>query len=128
VKLRRAQLEGLLGRLGGRLATFDTEQARRKREHLRGRRRSAALTQGHVDLQHHTADGATSVIELRLDRFEHRRRGALTRIHRNLERRIAWRALRSEARRFPEHQALQDLLAAETELLELMDHPELERE
>ncbi len=94
---------------------------------VRQRKREAeTFAQGGIQTPLFTIlDASTTLIEVRLDRY--RPAGYNTQEVRDVHKRITWYSLRSDAERHPQIEAIQNLAAAERELLALMQRQDLEK-
>ncbi|MCZ6623325.1 MAG: hypothetical protein O7B35_03670, partial [Deltaproteobacteria bacterium] len=71
------------------------------------------------------ADASTTVIEVRLDRYQPA--GEAGQEILNVDKKITWYGLRSDARRYPNIEAIQNLAAAQKELQAVMQRQDLEK-
>jgi hypothetical protein len=85
----------------------------------RSRKRSIQARAGHFAA---TYDAVTTEIEIRLEDY---RRPAGSGRNRRIHKRVNWPALRSDAKRHPQIDEIQDLAASQRELLSLMRRPDL---
>jgi hypothetical protein len=113
LQLAPAELNQLVGSLISRgLAEFDAPDVRRRKRNLEAR----------SDLFFESFDAVTTEIELRLERYQPRDGAAPDR---RVHKRVTWPALRADAKRHPQIAEIQDLAAAQRELLSLMHRPDL---
>jgi len=118
--LSREEMEELLRSLvEPGLVEFDETRARQSRQDLRKQRR---LQRGEL---FEVSDADTVTLELHLDRYRGRGQGARER--RNVVKRIRWRGLRSDLRRYPELTDLEGLGAVQGRVHALMERPDLSR-
>ncbi len=122
--LSQAELDALLlSLLKLEIVDFEATRVAELQSEIEASRRSLQLAQGRAITLHHVADAPTTLIELHLGGYRPPGAVTFTELHRD----IAWRALRSDAERYPDIQALQELLAAERLLRGLMEHDGLRR-
>jgi len=101
------------------LMEFDENRARQSRRDLRKQRR---LQRGEL---FEVSDADTVTLELHLDRY--RGRGSGAQEQRNVVKRVRWRGLRSDLRRYPELTDLEGLGAVQGRIHALMERPDLSR-
>jgi hypothetical protein len=101
------------------LVEFDETRARQSRKDLKRQRR---LQRGEL---FEVSDADTVTLELHLDRYRGRESGAQER--RNVVKRVRWRGLRSDLRRYPELTDLEGLGAVQGRIHALMERPDLSR-
>ena len=101
------------------LVEFDETRALQSRRDLRKQRR---LQRGEL---FEVSDADTVTLELHLDRY--RGRGPGARERRNVVKRIRWRGLRSDLRRYPELTDLEGLGTVQGRIHALMERPDLSR-
>ena len=70
-------------------------------------------------------DASTTVIEVRVDRY--RPAGGSAQEVLNVAKKIAWYGLKSDAKRYPNIEPIQNLAAVQAQLLALMHHPDLQK-
>lgn len=127
-RLKRAELHRLLRSLARKgLVDFDPAAARRSIRRERAAERARAGRSGSAEGPElfERSDAALTEIELRLSRY--RAAGETGPARRNLHKKIAWRGLRDDAKRFRKLSAIQNLAAARNELRALMKRPDLEK-
>lgn len=121
LQLSQQEVDRLLRSLiGNKVLEFDEEETRRSK------RQAAAEAQG--DLQSTlfaVTDASTTVIEVRLDRYQPA--GEAGQEILNVDKKITWYGLRSDARRYPNIEAIQNLAAAQKELWAVMQRQDLEK-
>jgi hypothetical protein len=118
--LSRAEVQELLrSLLEDGIVEFDEEQVRQSRRDLKRQRR---LQTGEL---HEVSDADTVTIEVFLERY--RGTGPGARERRDVVKRVTWRSLRSDLRRYPELTELQRLGSAHAKLRAVMDRPDLSR-
>jgi hypothetical protein len=119
LQLSRAEMRLLLASLVGRgVVEFDEAATRREKREV-----DASLRAQRSEL-FAVADPSVTTVEIRLRRYAPGGAGGEAR---DVERRIRWRGLRSDARRYPAIRAIQDLAAVQRELRALMDREDLVR-
>jgi hypothetical protein len=113
LQLAPAELNQLVRSLVSRgLAEFDASGVRRRKRNI----------EAGSDVFFESFDAVTTEIELRLERYQPRDgTGPDRRVHKQ----VAWPALRADAKRHPQIAEIQDLAAAQRELLSLMHRPDL---
>lgn len=102
------------------IGDFDGERAR---ERLKARKREREQAEG---VFYHVSDASVTSLEIHLPEYRGRRSPAGARGVR-LDKQIRWRALRSDAKRYPNVSEVQHLSDVAKDLQALMESPELER-
>ncbi|MCH7667481.1 MAG: hypothetical protein IH936_16330 [Acidobacteria bacterium] len=129
LRLGRGELEALLQSLVAKgLATFDSKAVRSEKQAEMSRRRNEALeglATGERPTFFFVADDSVSVFELNLEGYRPPGSPGLTQSQ--LRRRISWLGLATDAERFEEIEAIQQLYAAELELRGLLERDGLIR-
>lgn len=121
LQLGPLEMENLLRSLIDKnILEFDADAVRQNK------REAETLAQGGVQPSLFAVlDASTTVIEVRVDRYKPA--GYKTQELRNIHKKITWYGLRSDAKRHPHIEAIQNLAAAEHELRALMQRQDLER-
>jgi hypothetical protein len=108
-----ALVESLVSR---RLVDFDADR-------VRGQTRAAERTFRAAGRPLHAVfDDVVTTIEFRLEVY----RPGSGPVQRDVHKKISWSTLRADARRYPQLEEIQDLAFAQRELMQLMQHPDLE--
>ena len=72
----------------------------------------------------HVSDTTESVININLDEY---RRSPLDKRVVNMKKRVSWKNLEHDARRFPQSTSIQGAAAGEKRIRSLLDHPRLQK-
>ena len=125
-RLSPAELRALVSSLVSKdLMDFDAEAAHRRKAELEASRRAAAKAAGEPEL-YQVFDRSTVEVEIRLERY--RPAGAAPdEEQRDVYKRIRWKGLRPDAKRYREHASIQKLAEADRELRALLERPGLAR-
>ena len=119
LQLTTAELRALVGGLVDRgLAEFDVARTRERKRAKRDQARAAGSLFA-------VSEASAIHIELQLDRY--RPADTAKPEIRNLRKVIRWTELRADARRYPGISELSELAAAQTDLLAVMERPDLVR-
>ena len=126
LQLDEAELEALLLSLGGKLCPLDEDGIRQRKRQAVASRRAQAAARGAADVTAHVLDGTTSILTLRLDRYQPPPgRGVALE---GVDRRIEWHGLDFDAKHYPDVPEIQDLAAAKVALRALMRRGDLVEE
>jgi len=120
LELTQEEMDRLLRSLiAKKVMQFDAQAVRRSKLE------TEAPTGTSLPTLYSESDAPTTVIEIRLTRYISA--GSFAQEILNVDKKLSWTGLRSDAKRYPNVEAIQDLLAAEQELQALMKHQNLKK-
>jgi hypothetical protein len=122
LQLSPQEMEGLVRSLidHKKILEFDETAARQSK-----RDAATALREGSQSNLFSVLDDSTTVIELRMDRYRPASGNGQEIL--NVDRKISWYGLRSDARQYPNIEAIQNLAAVRQELVSIMERRDLKR-
>jgi hypothetical protein len=122
LQLSPQEMEGLMLSLiaDKKILEFDEGAARRSK-----RDAAMALREGSQPNLFAVLDDSTTVIELRMDRYKPASENGQEFL--NVDKKISWHGLRSDAEQYPNIEAIQNLAAVRQKLLSIMERRDLKR-
>ncbi|MDH3443372.1 MAG: hypothetical protein OEN50_05560 [Deltaproteobacteria bacterium] len=121
LQLSQQEMADLMGLLSNRkILEFDVDEVRRDK-----RQADRAVLSGSAPQLFAVLDASTTIIEIRVDRYNPVTGKGQEVL--NVDKKISWYGLKSDAKRYPDIEPIQNLDFVRQRLLTLMEHKDLEK-